>query len=132
MPYTLERVAKKPIIVIRIFAPYNPVVEVPVIHQETNELSQGIEGKVHRIVDFSESGLTFQQVVLGLAEASKARKGGVADERFISTYVVGDDQQAKFMVESISQQQYGGHNVKAYGSLDQAMRAVEAMIRGAA
>jgi hypothetical protein len=132
MPYTLERVAKKPIIVIRIFAPYDPVVEVPLIHEETNVLSQGIQGKVHRIVDFSESGLTFQKVVLGLAEAAKARKGGVADERFVSTYVVGSDEMAKFMVDSISQAQYGGHQVRAYGSLEQALKAVEELIRAPA
>jgi hypothetical protein len=132
MPYTLERVAKKPIIVIRIFAPYNPTVEVPVIHEATNELSQNIEGKVHRIVDFTESGLTFQQVVFGLVEAVKARKGGVADERFISTYVVGSDEMAKFMVESIAQKQYGGHDVKAYGTLEQALKYVESLLKAPA
>lgn len=131
MPYTLERVAKKPIIVIRIFAPYNPETEVPLIHHATNELSQGIEGKVHRILDFSQSGLTFEQVVIGLAEASKARKGGIADERFISTYVVGNDEQAKFMVESIAQKQYGSHHVHAYGTLDEAMKVVEGMLKAA-
>jgi hypothetical protein len=132
MPYTLERVAKQPIIIIRIFAPYNPAVEVPIIHHETNELTLDIAGKVHRIVDFTESGLTFQQVVIGLAEASKARKGGLADERFISSYVVGTDELAKLVVDSISQKQYGGHQVKAYGTLDQALRAIAASLKATA
>ena len=95
--------------------------EIPHIHQETAAIAKDLEGTIYRLVDMSDSGFNFSEMVYALAEGTKKREGGAADNRFKSFYVVGDDQMAKMLTDSLSQQQYGSLSVNVSGTIEEAL-----------
>ena len=98
--------------------------EIPHIHQQTASLAQKLEGTIYRLVNMSDSGLTFPEMVYALAEGSKKREGSAADDRFKSFYVVGDDKMAQMLTSSLSQRQYGSLQVNVSGSVEEALAQI--------
>ena len=128
MPYTIEHIEGEPIISIDVVAPFNPEAEIPIIHERTAELAGNIEGQAYRLVDFTQSGFNFGQVVMGLKAGTMQRDGGVRDQRLRSYFVVSDDM-SKLVATAMSQEQYGAIPVEIFESKADALAAIRAEIK---
>ncbi|MBN1565217.1 MAG: hypothetical protein JXA10_15335 [Anaerolineae bacterium] len=86
------------------------------------EMTKDAEGKIHRILDFSQAEIHFSDVALGLQNDVAMQMEQVVN------YMVGTDELVAFAAEAAKQDQFGGLDVKLFTSRDDAIAAARAGI----
>ena len=110
MPIKVEQLPGESIIVAATHEPFDPNQDVQAMFAEITRLRLTIQGNVALIIDFSDDPASFSQLVVGLAEASRAIQAGKAAgiNRPPLTIFVGTSTMTELASQAMGQKQYGG------------------------
>jgi hypothetical protein len=123
MPVSIHRIEYEPIIVFTYTDPFDSK-DVENGNQETARLIAEIKGPVYRIENINALSLDFSAVVEGIGSATIPQMAGTvrdANARFI---FVGHGPLFDMVVNSLSQEQYGGIKCPAFATVDEAIAYV--------
>lgn len=129
--FTVEKLPDEPIVIVRFTLP--PRLDIEKMFQDiasqVNDTLDGVDGRVFRLNDISlfDRINIFNQIVRGLAFEVKGIPGSNSDPR-ISPAFVGKGANVRLLVEALRQEQYGGLDVPAFPTLDEALAQVRQWI----
>ncbi|RMG88752.1 MAG: hypothetical protein D6712_03035 [Chloroflexi bacterium] len=119
MPVTIEKMDGMPVIVAT-FKGHVDVSMVKYVFNRTAELCEGIEGPIFRISDVSEATSSFVEMLGVIREAGQGGPGSTTDPRIRAVFV-GSNQWTRLMRDALQQPQFGGVNMPAFTSMEDAM-----------
>lgn len=126
MPTSLERVPKEPVLIATLAGKVT-LDEILAIYRESAGLLADIPESTHkyRITDTRTLELTFSEMVLMLAEARK-QVGLTTTNPNITVIFVGENEWITMSRNALKQPQYGGVDIKAVDSFDEAWTLIRA------
>lgn len=122
MSLTVETVKDTPIIVITVEPP------IDIDHDPADATKHALNfqkkrgGTVVRITDYTHVKLRFSDVMLGMAADTSFK------DPHIINFIVGNDELVRLLAEAFKQEQYGGVDVKVFGSTAEALREARAVL----
>lgn len=120
MGYTIETVAEN-IILITLRSPFIPAVDLPALHLAAAAACATMRAPITRVVDMTEARFPISDSEHTLYEATRRRAGSLADPRFYTVYVVGENAAARQLVESLDREEYGDLHFEMVTTLDEAL-----------
>jgi len=122
MTHTIQQVANEPIILIKIFSPFDAHNETSEILHEIIEMVYPMPGLTYLIYNVLELKLGFSDMVMGMAAALRSNVPGVEELKTKARMVVvGAGDLIKFAAKSAKQVQYGGLNVELFDTSEEAL-----------
>jgi len=128
MPVTINQVENKPII-IATFSGVVKVEDVVKTFQQSAEIMGDDEQIYHRITDVRAATSNFMEMLGVIKEASTGQPGSTTDTRIKTTFV-GTTTWIAFFRNALQSPQFGGKNMAAFESMDEALASVQIQLDG--
>jgi hypothetical protein len=125
MPVSIKHLAPKPIILVTIADPFNPLVEAPPMMGEAGAIAASLPGEVYLLIDISGWNITFDKLVDILATGLRT---GVSRQTKLHSVLVGSGALVKLGVEAMKQKQYGGIQAQMFTSQEQAIAYIDGQL----
>src|SRR5688500_5329026 len=123
MGFMIEPLAEN-IILITLQSPFTPAVDLPALHLAAAAACATMRTPIKRVVDMTAARFPISDWEHTLYEATRKRAGGLADPRFYTVYVVGQNSAARQLVESLDREEYGELHFEMVTTLDEALERV--------
>ncbi len=125
MPYTIDRLADQPVIIVTISDPYDQTADTGPAVKQFDAFVQQMPGHIYRLIDISHWSMSFQDVVEVLARDSREGAKTSLNAR-MTTIIVGTSEMAKFSANATGQRQYGyAKQAVIFGSMEEALAHVQ-------
>lgn len=128
MPHNLKTLGDESIVVIEILHPFAPNDELPVIHNQLNELAKQLPIPIYRIIDLTDSKLDFGTAIEAMGQDISNDAGSASDSRFRLLFV-GTGDIPEMVIEGLSQEQYGGLEPRLFPSRKAAITHARQQLR---
>lgn len=127
MPMVVERLPGEPIIILTLQPPLTLPDELRASIEETAHITEQFYGIYYRIVDVSQPGIQFNDIVMTIAESAKGRAGSITDVRARNVYV-GSGEIVDLLAGSPLHKQYNSREAHRFDTMDQALAYVRSAI----
>ncbi len=124
MPFEVKQVGNEPIIVATIIPPIDTVTEPQLTGQAANEIARRFKGTVYRITDLSLVNLSYEEMVMGMADDIKH------SEPNMEHVFVGPGELVELATESMKLPQYGAKGAQLVKSLEEAIAYARKQLNG--
>lgn len=120
MAINIEKLNSEAIIILTGIEPLAVPDDPMTVMQEVVNFKKEVGRPVYRILDFSQTNLTFSDMMMSMA-FEKDQEGG-ANDPAVSTVIVGKDELVRLGADSLrTQEQYGKANVSFAASVNDAL-----------
>ena len=120
MPVSIRRVGNEPIIIAKFTDPFD-YTDVEKANDTTAKLITELNRVVYRIEDISALSLDFSTVVAGIGSAAEPHVAGTVRDTNARFIYVGQGAYVDMVVNSLSQEQYGGIKCPVFATVDEAI-----------
>jgi hypothetical protein len=125
MTVNIKHLAPKPIVLVEIADPFNPLVEAPPMMGEAGAIAATLPGEVYLLIDVSQWNITFDKLVDLLATGLRT---GASRQSNLHPVLVGSGALVKLGVEAMKQRQYGGLQAQMFTSQEQAIAYIDGQL----
>jgi hypothetical protein len=120
MPFEVRQYNNLPIIISVISRPFDFIADTKTLNVEGVKLIETIGRPVWSIIDFSDLGITFGELTLGLSTFTTSVAPNI-QKRIVQFIFVGDSEMASIAAQGIQHDQYGGLPATEFATLDDAL-----------
>lgn len=117
----------EPILLLRFVPPSEPMFEAQQMRFIFTHLPEAAVSIRYLILDFSQTQITFNDVIIGMREMAKAPL-----PPSLQTFHVGQSEMVKMIARTAMKQQYGRLDTQIFPTLDEALEHVRTLMRVAA
>ena len=123
MPFNIEKIENKPIFIVASDGTVTPDERAAGL-AELNQLIEGIEGTIYRIIDVRQHNMDFPTFVVFLKGALTKEKGSIGDPRFYNVFV-GREKMTMMLRDSMQKQSEDGNPIPLFWTIEDALAHIE-------
>lgn len=124
MPFEVKQVGDEPIIVATIIPPIDTVTEPRLTGQAANAIARRFQSTVYRITDLSRLDLSYEELVMGMADDIKN------SEPNMEHIFVGTGDMVELATQSMKLPQYGAKGAHMIKSVEEAVAFARKQLNG--
>jgi hypothetical protein len=128
-PFSFKKLSGEPIIVGTISAQFDLGHDAPVVIKQLQALLDESEEPLYDIADIREVKISFSDLVVALAIATKGEMGVLHHPKLRRFIAVTTNDLTRFGVAALKQAQYGNLSVDVFGSIEEALASVRREIQ---
>jgi hypothetical protein len=129
MPFTIEKLADEPIVLVTLSNPFDVKEDVPLFAHQLQAVFDSEAGPLWDVTDVRDLSIAFGDMVSGMAMITRGELGVLRHAKVCRFAIVASSNLILIAAKALGQQQYGAIPVTVCESLDEAFATVRAEIQ---
>lgn len=121
MPPTVEKLPGEPIAIVTHYPPYKPDQDIVAAEHELAKILAEMQEPLFVITDYSGVDVSFNDLVMSLADASSRTEAASVRSDKIRLVLVGSSDLVELGASALAQEQYGSVQTPFFKSIDEAL-----------